>query len=62
MSINWMALLTVFAATLITSLGVVVLFVLGIRALSAGSKPAAVASFGACSAVVLYGLYLIVGG
>lgn len=62
MKIDWMALLTVFGATLITSLGVVVLFVLGIRALSSGSKPGAVVSFGACSAVVLYGLYLIVGG
>ncbi|GLZ30740.1 hypothetical protein Lesp02_29290 [Lentzea sp. NBRC 105346] len=60
MKINWMALLTVFGATLLTTLAVVVLFVIGIRALSADRKPVAYASFGGCSAVVLFGLYLIV--
>ena len=57
-----MALLTVFGATLITTVAVVVLFVLGIRALSAGKKPVAFASWGGCTAVVVYGLYLIVAG
>lgn len=62
MKVDWMALLTVAGATLLTSLAVSVLFVVGIRALSSGSKAGAAASFGACGAVVLYGLYLIVAG
>ena len=60
MSVNWMALLTVFAATLLTTVAVVGLYVLGIKALSNGQKPAAYGSFAACTAVVLYGLSLIV--
>ena len=61
MKIDWMALLTVFGATLLTTLAVVVLFVVGIRELTAERKPSAYASFGTCAAVVLFGLYLIVG-
>lgn len=55
-----MALLQVFGATLLVTVLVVTLFVLGIRALSGDKKIPAYASFAGCVAVVLYGLSLIV--
>ena len=60
MTVNWTALLTVFAATLLATVLVVTLFVVGIRALSGGQKAGAYASFAGCVAVVAYGLSLIV--
>lgn len=60
MSVNWTALLQVFGATLLATVVVVTLFVLGIRALSSDKKVPAYASFAGCVAVVLYGLSLIV--
>ena len=60
MTVNWVALLQVFGATLLATLLVVTLFVLGIRALSSDQKAGAYASFAGCVAVVLYGLSLIV--
>lgn len=58
--IKWEALLQVFGATLLVTLLVVTLFVVGIRALSGGKKAGAYASFAGCVAVVLYALSLIV--
>ena len=60
MTVNWTALLQVFGATLLVTVLVVTLFVLGIRALSTDKKAPAYASFAGCVAVVLYGLSLIV--
>jgi hypothetical protein len=60
MTVNWTALLQVFGATLLVTVLVVTLFVLGIRALSSDRKAPAYASFAGCVAVVLYGLSLIV--
>lgn len=60
MKVDFTALLTVFGATLLTTLVVVTLFVAGIRALSVDKKAPAYASFAGCVAVVLYGLSLIV--
>ena len=60
MTVNWTALLQVFGATLLVTVLVVTLFVLGIRALSTDKKVPAYASFAGCVAVVLYGLSLIV--
>ncbi|MCG8925208.1 hypothetical protein [Lentzea sp. CC55] len=60
MTVNWVALLQVFGATLLATIVVVTLFVLGIRALSGDRKVPAYASFAGCVAVVLYGLSLIV--
>ncbi|ANZ36119.1 hypothetical protein BBK82_08610 [Lentzea guizhouensis] len=60
MTVNWMALVQVFGATLIVTVLVVTLFVVGIRALSGDKKAGAYASFAGCVAVVLYGLSLIV--
>lgn len=60
MKVDVTALLTVFGATLLVTLLVVTLFVLGIRALSNNSKAAAVASFAGCVAAVGYGLFLII--
>ncbi|NGY66422.1 hypothetical protein G7043_46815 [Lentzea sp. NEAU-D13] len=60
MTVNWTALLQVFGATLLVTVLVVTLFVLGIRALSTDKKMPAYASFAGCVAVVLYGLSLIV--
>lgn len=60
MTVNWEALVQVFGATLLATLLVVTLFVLGIRALSKDRKAGAYASFAGCVAVVLYGLSLIV--
>ncbi|MEU7482060.1 hypothetical protein AB0A63_39245 [Lentzea sp. NPDC042327] len=60
MTVNWVALLQVFGATLLVTVLVVTLFVVGIRALSGNRKAGAYASFAGCVAVVLYGLSLIV--
>lgn len=60
MTIKWEALLQVFGATLLVTVLVVTLFVIGIRALSNEKKGPAYASFAGCVAVVLYGLSLIV--
>ncbi|WP_434450317.1 hypothetical protein [Lentzea sp. E54] len=60
MTVNWVALLQVFGATLLATVLVVTLFVVGIRALSGGKKVPAYASFAGCVAVVFYGLSLIV--
>jgi hypothetical protein len=60
MTIKWEALLQVFGATLLITVLVVTLFVLGIRALSGDKKVPAYASFAGCVAVVLYALSLIV--
>ncbi|MEU3646138.1 hypothetical protein AB0E59_22335 [Lentzea sp. NPDC034063] len=60
MKVDWTALLQVFGATLLATILVVTLFVLGIRALSGDKKVPAYASFAGCVAVVLYGLSLIV--
>ncbi|MFD4676602.1 hypothetical protein ACFWNN_43255 [Lentzea sp. NPDC058450] len=60
MKVDWMALVQVFGATLLTTILVVTLFVVGIRSLSGDRKVPAYASFAGCVAVVLYGLSLIV--
>ncbi|MCX2950785.1 hypothetical protein ACFWN2_21095 [Lentzea sp. NPDC058436] len=60
MKVDWTALLQVFGATLLVTVLVVTLFVVGIRALSGDKKVPAYASFAGCVAVVLYGLSLIV--
>jgi len=60
MKVDWMALVQVFGATLLTTILVVTLFVVGIRSLSGDKKAPAYASFAGCVAVVLYGLSLIV--
>ncbi|MFD9698303.1 hypothetical protein [Lentzea sp. NPDC059081] len=60
MKVDWMALLQVFGATLLATVLVVTLFVVGIRALSGDRKVPAYASFAGCVVVVLYGLSLIV--
>ncbi|HEX6344247.1 hypothetical protein [Umezawaea sp.] len=74
MKVDWMALATVFAVSIGVVLGLVVLFSVGLRGVSAreaarergengvnGTITAGV-SFAACTAVVLFGLYLIVAG
>jgi hypothetical protein len=70
--VDWMALGSVFAVSLAVVLGLVVLFSVGLRGVSAreGAREqgqagltgalTAVVGFGACALVVLFGLYLIV--
>ncbi|AQZ62368.1 hypothetical protein BKM31_13645 [[Actinomadura] parvosata subsp. kistnae] len=73
MDVKWGALGQVFVVSLAVSVAVVVVFSLGVMALSArrsvrehhgdggsGAVVAATLCFTACAAVVLYGLYLIV--
>ncbi|SDH15944.1 hypothetical protein [Nonomuraea jiangxiensis] len=73
MDIKWTALGQVFMVSLAVSVVVVVVFSLGVMALSArqtvrehdsgggsGALAAAVVCFAACAAVVGYGIYLIV--
>ncbi|MFC5835304.1 hypothetical protein [Nonomuraea insulae] len=73
MDIKWAALGQVFVVSLAVSVVVVLVFSLGVLALSArqhaqeqrtgagtGGLAAAVLCFAACAAVVLYGIYLIV--
>ncbi|GAA3459565.1 hypothetical protein ACFFSW_21085 [Saccharothrix longispora] len=74
MKIDWAALGAVFGVSLVTVLGLVVLFSLGLRAWSAretareGGGSAALPTAGAaacllaCVTVVLFGIYLIVAG
>ena len=62
--IDWMAFITVFAASLLSALVAVLLFSLALR-LGAGEqrwhKFASVALFVVVALVVLYGIYIIVG-
>lgn len=73
MDIDWAALGSVFSVSLGVSVGLVVLFTLGIAALSRRERAAAQGSgggalavtgaylcFAACAAAVAYGIYLIV--
>ena len=72
MKVDWMALGAVFAVSIGVVLGLVVLFSVGLRGVSAretaresggngvGGTVTAGFSFAACAAVVLFGLYLIV--
>ncbi len=72
MKVDWVALGTVFGVSLAVVLGLVVLFSVGLRALSAredarergvsaaGYTAAAGACLLACQAVVVFGIYLIV--
>jgi hypothetical protein len=74
MTVDWSALGVVFAVSLGVVLGVVVLFSLGVRGLSArgaarelggsATVPTVVAwsCFAACAAVVGFGIYLVVAG
>jgi hypothetical protein len=74
MKVDWSALGAVFAVSIGIVLGLVVLFSVGLRGMSAreaarerggngvnGTVTAGL-SFAACAAVVLFGLYLIVAG
>ncbi|SEO75653.1 hypothetical protein [Actinacidiphila rubida] len=68
MSIDWHALLTVLAVTLVSTVGLVGVFTLGIVGLSRrAAGPAAALGrtgawvcFAACAAAVVWGIYLIV--
>jgi hypothetical protein len=67
MSIDWHALFTVFAVTLVSTVGLVGVFTLGVVGLSrreggtaALSRTGAYACFAACAAAVAWGIYLIV--
>ena len=62
MKVDWTALLLVFGVSFGTVLGLVVLFSLGLRAVAASRRVAAGACFTACTAVVGFGIYLIVAG
>lgn len=74
MKVDWAALGAVFAVSIGIVLGLVVLFSVGLRGMSAreaarergenGVNGAVTAglSFAACTVVVLFGLYLIVAG
>lgn len=74
MKVDWSALGAVFAVSTGVVLGLVVLFSVGLRGLSAREAAregggngvsgtiAAGLSFAACAVVVLFGLYLIVAG
>ncbi|WP_433888679.1 hypothetical protein [Streptomyces sp. CA-111067] len=70
MNIDWHALGTVLAVTLLSTVGLVGVFTLGIVGLSrrdgggaaaVGRTGAAYVCFAACAAAVAYGIYLIVG-
>jgi hypothetical protein len=58
--VDWMALVLVFAVSLGTVLGLVVLYSLGLRAVASSRRVAAGTCFAACAAVVGFGIYLIV--
>jgi hypothetical protein len=70
--VDWMALGSVFAVSLVVVLGLVLLFSLGLRGVSAREVArergqagltgtlTAVVGFGSCALVVLFGLYLVV--
>jgi len=68
MSIDWHALGTVLAVTLVATIGLVGVFTLGILGLThresggaaALTRTGACACFAACAAAVAYGIYLIV--
>jgi hypothetical protein len=68
MSIDWHALGTVFAVTLLSTVGLVGVFTLGVAGLSrpAGTSGAALARggayacFAACAAAVAWGIWLVV--
>jgi hypothetical protein len=74
MKVDWAALGAVFGVSIGVVLGLVVLFSVGLRGMSAreaarerggnGTTATVTAglSFAACAAVVLFGLYLIVAG
>ncbi|PZQ91747.1 MAG: hypothetical protein DI534_01955 [Leifsonia xyli] len=62
--IDWMAFLTVFVASLVSACIAVTLFSLGLRlgdGAAAWRRPASVAVFVLCAAVVVFGINLIVG-
>jgi hypothetical protein len=65
MSIDWHALGTVFAVTLVSTVGLVGVFTLGVVGLSrqsaAWNRTGACLCFAACAAAVGYGIDLIVG-
>ncbi|WNV82560.1 hypothetical protein [Umezawaea sp. Da 62-37] len=72
MKVDWAALGAVFGVSIVVVLGLVLLFSIGLRGVSAREAAreggqsgvngtiAAAISFAACAAVVLFGLYLIV--
>jgi len=72
MKVDWIALGTVFAVSIAVVLGLVLLFSVGLRGVSAreaarenggtgvGGTVTAGLGFAACAAVVLFGIYLIV--
>ncbi|MEW1862951.1 hypothetical protein OG896_31285 [Streptomyces sp. NBC_00669] len=70
MSIDWHALGTVFAVTLLSTVGLVGVFTLGIVGLSRRggtggtavlTRTGAYVCFAACAAAVAYGIHLIAG-
>lgn len=68
MSIDWHALGTVFAVTLLSTVGLVGVFTLGVAGLSrpvgtsgaALARGGAYACFAACAAAVAWGIWLVV--
>ncbi|HEY8913080.1 hypothetical protein [Lacisediminihabitans sp.] len=63
MTIEWGNFLIVLVVSVVAACGVVALFSLGIRLVSASGlwlRATGVAAFVACRALVLYGVYLIV--
>ncbi|MFG2883066.1 hypothetical protein ACGFYV_12325 [Streptomyces sp. NPDC048297] len=72
MKIDWAAIGSVFGVSLVATVGLVVLFTLGVTGLSRREKAAAQGNsaalavtgayvcFAACAAAVAYGIYLIV--
>jgi len=63
MTIDWMAFLTVVAASLVSACLLVTLFSVGLRlndGAAAWRRPVSIALFVLCAAVVLFGIYLIV--
>jgi hypothetical protein len=61
MSVNWSALGMVLLVSLLATLLVIVLFAVGIRALSRGrgGLPIAIGSFALCGIVTLFGIAVI---
>jgi hypothetical protein len=60
MDVKWGSLAEVAVVSLGATVGVVVVFALGVRALSARDEQRASACFVLCACAVLYGLYLII--
>ena len=63
MTIDWLAFVTVFAASLLGGCGVVVVFSLALRlgdGEAAWRRPVSIALYVLCAAIVLFGIWLIV--